>query len=243
MLHYFPCKRLFFAIFLPLLILLKGVAHSTIFDITFCAYFLYFYFHFSTRSRKTVESEKVKWRQRVRQRPLFAAGCSAPGHHRTLCTLYMHKCTPGYHRKHIHHSAIQLNRQAWKSRLSDIFARLQHLHILLKFERRPFTALTKDTLPLKQQNSEHFFIRKSLEFPLCTYFDPQDSISSLGCPIKRLGERLNEKDGEVWGGGGWGEGECLPGLTFPEAACVALLRRGTLTLAWKTDFRLHKLTW
>ena len=205
--------------------------------------FLWKFSTFSTRSRKTVESEKVKWRQRVRQRPLFAAGCSAPGHHRTLCTLYMHKCTPGHHRKHIHHSAIQLNRQAWKCRLSDICARLQHLHILLKFERRPFTALTKDTLPLKQQNSEHFFIRKSLEFPLCTYFDPQDSISSLGCPIKRLGERLNEKDGEVWGGGGWGEGECLPGLTFPEAACVALLRRGTLTLAWKTDFRLHKLTW
>ena len=26
-------------------------------------------------------------------------------------------------------------------------------------------------------------------------------------------------------------GECLPGLTFPEAACGALLRRETLTLA------------
>ena len=85
----------------------------------FLCWFFVLLLSFFTRSRKTVESEKVKWRQRVRQRPLFAAGCSAPGYHRTLCTLYMHKCTPGYHRKHIHHSAIQLNRQAWKSRLAD----------------------------------------------------------------------------------------------------------------------------
>ena len=182
--------------------------------------FLWKFSTFSTRSRKTVESEKVKWRQRVRQRPLFAAWCSAPG----------------YHRKHIHHSAIQLNRQAWKSRLSDICAILQHLHILLKFERRPFTALTKDTLPLKQQNSEHFFIRKSLEFPLCTYFDPQDSISSLGCPIKRLGERLNEKDGEVWGGGGgWGWGGMF---TRPDIS-----RSGLWGTAEKRDTNIGLKNW
>ena len=142
--------------------------------------FLWKFSTFSTRSRKTVESEKVKWRQRVRQRPLFAAGCSAPG----------------YHRKHIHHSAIQLNRQAWKSRLSDIFARLQHLHILLKFERRPFTALTKDTLPLKQQNSEHFFIRRSLKFPFLFLFWSTRFHLLLRLSHKEIGRKV---EWERWG--------------------------------------------
>ena len=43
--------------------------------------------------------------------------------------------------------------------------------------------------------------------------------------MRKMGKYEEEEED-----GGRG-GECLPGLTFPEAACGALLRRGTLTLA------------